>query len=50
LYGANDTIGFLVATTVGEDTFDRDDALPKLARSAQKISSLLNYNELTEEL
>lgn len=50
LYGANNTIGFIVATTVGEDTFDREDALPKIARTAQKISSLLNYNELTEEL
>lgn len=50
LYGAECTLGFLVATTVGDNTFTRDNALPKLARAAQKISSLLNYNELTDEL
>ena len=50
LYGVNNTIGFLVATTVKDNSFTREGALPKLACSAQKISSLLNFNELQEKL
>lgn len=50
LYGVNNTIGFVVATTVNKKTFTREDSLPKIAGSAQIISSLLNFDTLHEKL
>lgn len=50
LSGVDDTIGFLVVTTVGEHTFTRDKALPQTASVAQIISSYLNFDTLHEEL
>ncbi len=50
LYGVNNTIGFVVATTVKDKEFTRSDALPKIAGAAQIISSLLNFDTLHEKL
>lgn len=50
VYGVNDTIGFVVVTTIGENSFTREDALPKVAGVAQIISSLLNFDTLHEKL
>lgn len=47
LYGVDDTIGFIAVTSVGEHSFSREDALPKVASTAQSISSLLNYNTIS---
>ena len=50
LYGINDTTGFVVATTVKDKEFTREDALPRIASSAQIISSLLNFDLLHDKL
>jgi len=50
LYGVDNTIGFVVATTVKNHTFTRTDALPKIAGAAQIISSLLNFDALHDKL
>lgn len=50
LYGVNNTIGFIVATTVNKKEFTREDSLPRIAGSAQIISSLLNFDTLREKL
>lgn len=50
LYGVNNTIGFVVATTIKDKEFTRSDALPKIAGAAQIISSLLNFDTLHEKL
>lgn len=50
LYGVNNTIGFVVATTVKDKEFTRDEALPEIAGSAQIISSLLNFDAINEKL
>jgi hypothetical protein len=50
LRGVDDSIGFLVITTNGEETFTRDEALPKMANSVQVISSYLNFDKLQEGL
>lgn len=50
LYGINDTMGFIVATTVKDKEFTREDALPRMAGSAQIISSLLNFDMLHDKL
>lgn len=50
IIGVDDTIGFLLVTTVGSNTFTREDALPKVASAAQVISSYLNFDILHDEL
>lgn len=50
IIGVDDTIGFLLVTTVGIKTFTREDVLPKTASAAQVISSYLNYDVLNDEL
>lgn len=50
LYGVNNTIGFVVATTVKDKEFTSDDALPEIAGTAQIISSLLNFDAIQEKL
>lgn len=50
LYGIDDTIGFIVLTTTGEKIMTRRNSLPRIAESAQLISSLLNYDKLHDEL
>jgi hypothetical protein len=45
LYGIKGTIGFIVATTVHESSFKRDVGLPRIAQTAQQVSTLLNFNE-----
>ena len=48
LYGVDDTIGFIVITTVGDKDFPRDGTICKIANSAQIISSMLNYSKIQE--
>lgn len=50
LYGVNDTVGFIMATTSDDRKLIRKDALPRMAEAAQRISSLLNFDELHKEL
>jgi hypothetical protein len=50
LYGVNDTIGFIVATTVRDHEFSRDVSLPRVAGTAQIVSSLLNFDTLHDNL
>lgn len=50
LFGVSELIGFVVVTSVGEKSFTRDKALPKIAAVAQRISSILNFNEIKEDL
>lgn len=50
LYGVNDTIGFIVAMSSDEKKLDKKYALPRMAESAQRISSLLNFDKLHKEL
>ena len=50
LYGVNDTIGFIVISTVNNHCFYRQDALPRVAEVAQIISSLLNFDKIQKEL
>lgn len=48
IYGVNDTLGCIVLTSVNGKTITRKDALPEVAEAAQKISSLLNLEDLEE--
>ena len=50
LYGIQDTIGFVVISTVNNHCFYREDSLPRIAESAQLISSHLNYDKIQSEL
>lgn len=50
LVGVNDTIGFIAATTIKDNSFTREESLSKIACSAQKISSLLNFDELHKNI
>lgn len=50
LYGVNDTIGFVVVTTIKDHEFSREVSLPRVAGTAQIISSLLNFDTLHEKL
>ena len=50
IYGVGQTLGFIVLTTVNENMFTRKDALPRCAETAQKISSLLNLEDLEEKI
>ena len=50
LYGVNDTIGFVVATTVKDKEFTRADSLPRIASAAQIISSLLNFDTIHDKM
>lgn len=42
--GDKDTLGFIMVTS-NEKTFTRKDALPKVAKTAQRLSSYLNFEE-----
>lgn len=48
--GMHDAIGFIIIVKVNEETFTRDDTLPKAANAAQVISSYLNFDRLHEKL
>lgn len=48
IYGVDDTLGLIVVTSVNK-MFTREDSLPRIAESAQMISSLLNYKDLMNE-
>jgi len=50
LYGVDDTIGFMVATTIKNREFSREVSLPRVAGTAQIISSLLNFDKLHDKL
>lgn len=50
LYGVNDTIGFVVVTTIKDHEFSREVSLPRVAGTAQIISSLLNFDTLHDKL
>ena len=47
LYGMDNSIGFL--EIMDKDTINKCEAVPTLAVAAQKISSLLNYDEIKHE-
>lgn len=49
LSGIDDSIGFVVATTVGNKEFTREESLSHIASTAQRISSMLNFNTIYEE-
>lgn len=46
LVGVNNNIGFVSVATINDNTFTREKVLPRIAFSAQKISSLLNFDEI----
>jgi len=48
LYGVDDTIGFVLITTVGDKEFTREDTLSKVACTAQLISALINFDKIYE--
>ena len=50
LYGVDDTIGFIVISTVAPHSFGRKETLPRLAETAQIISSLLNFDKIHQDL
>lgn len=50
LYGVSGPIGFLSASTISNRNFTKDVGLPRIAQVAQKISTLLNFNEWHERL
>lgn len=50
IYGVDQTLGFIVVTTIGDKTFDRKDVLHRCAEAAQVISSLLNLADLKKAI
>ena len=50
IYGVNDTLGFIVLTSVNNKILLRKDIISKVAESAQVISSLLNLEELEDKI
>lgn len=50
LRGVGNAIGFIVVTSVGENSFLRDPALAKAANAAQVISTYLNFDSLHASL
>lgn len=50
LQGVDETIGFIVITTVTSSNkiLDKYESIPVVARAAQKVSTLINFNELTK--
>ena len=49
IYGVEDTLGFIVLSSTRKP-FARKDTLPKIAETAQMISSLLNLEDLEEKI
>lgn len=49
IYGVDDALGFVILSSVREN-FTRKDTLPKIAEVAQKISALLNLEDLEEKI
>lgn len=49
LYDDKHSIGFIVLTSV-KNSFERTNALPRIATMAQQVSGLLNYNKIKKEL
>jgi hypothetical protein len=47
LYGMDNSIGFI--EIMDKETINKNEAVPILSNSAQKISSLLNYDEIKHE-
>ena len=50
IYGVNDTLGFIVLTSVNNKILLRKNIISKVAESAQVISSLLNLEELEDKI
>lgn len=48
LCGIDDTIGFIVITSTNGKLLTKDDTIPKIANTAQKISSFLNFNKIRD--
>lgn len=48
IYGVDDTIGFVMVASTGENTFTRENTLSKVACTSQIISALLNFNRIQE--
>lgn len=48
--GVNEVIGFIVITTVNDREIIKREALNKISKAAQKISSMLNFDELGKGL
>jgi len=50
--GIDETIGFIVITTVTncKEVLDKTHAIPTIAKAAQKISALLNFSDLSNNL
>lgn len=49
IYGVDEPLGFIVITSVKEE-FERKCTLPKIAEVAQRVSSLLNLEDLEEKI
>lgn len=50
LYGREGSIGFISASTIKNNAFSKDIGLPRIAQISQQISTLVNFNELHEQL
>ena len=50
IYGVNERLGFIMLASSEEDTFIKDDILPLVVEAAQKISALLNLDNLEETI
>ena len=47
IYGVNNKLGFIALTSISK-IFDKNEVLPEIAEAAQRVSSLLNFEELEE--
>lgn len=50
IYGVEDTLGFIVLTSIKDKVITRQDTLPVIAEAAQMISALLNLENLEEKI
>lgn len=50
VYGVDKQIGFILAMSTDDKIINKKESLPQLARSAQKISALMNLDKLNENL
>lgn len=49
IYGVNNKLGLVALTSITK-VFDKNEVLPAIAEASQRISSLLNFEELEEDI
>ena len=48
IYGVNDLIGYIIIHSVNGKILTRGEVLPQVAEAAQRVSALLNFDDLEE--